>query len=123
MDYRDKDKKRLNKAALWFERDVFQNLIDEKDEDADLEKMVEVIKRKGAKIIGEDTENDGPKSKKAGIVEDMKESTNAIDDSDSEDDSDFDSDSDYDVNEHHVSVNNTKKDGFEIVKGSSGKFA
>lgn len=125
MDYRDKDKKRLNKAALWFEREAFQNLIDEKDEDADLDKMVQEIKKKGAKVIGEDTQKEESRSKKKGIILNMDKSMNGIDDSDSvsdneDTDSDSDSDSDYDVNEHHMPVNNVKKDGFEVVKAGTG---
>lgn len=52
LDYRDKDKKKTHKAELWFQRDSFKDLIDEKDEDADLDKMVQEFKKKGAKVIG-----------------------------------------------------------------------
>lgn len=123
LDYRDKNKKRLQKAALWFEREAFQNLIDEKDEDADLDKLIEEYKKKGGMIMGENRiKDDLPKSMKK--TNNLNEKTNYIsqsDDGENEDstDSDTDSDSDYDVNKHHVPVNNSKKDGFEIV--SSGK--
>lgn len=52
LDYRDKEKKKTHKAELWFQRDSFKDLIDEKDEDADLDKMVQEFKKKGAKVIG-----------------------------------------------------------------------
>ncbi|RZC40271.1 FtsJ, Spb1 C, and/or DUF3381 domain containing protein [Asbolus verrucosus] len=92
LDHRSKEEKKTHKAELWFERDVFKNLIDEKDEDADLDRMVQEFKKKGAKVIGE---------------EDNKTT-----------DSDYssDSESDFDVEkEVPVSINNVKKDGFEIV--------
>lgn len=124
LDYRDKDKKRMHKAALWFEREAFQNLLDENDEDADLDKLVEEYKKKGAKIIGDEK---AQISKKRKSVEVKDQSINGTDNGDilsdeetSETDSGTDSDSDYDVNKHHVAINNTKKDGFEIVKEGSG---
>lgn len=127
LDHRDKDKKRIHKAALWFERDVFQNLIDEKVEDADLDKMVEEYSKKGAKIVGEAKVQKVSKAKKSETVD--EEPANGIADeesiSENEDtsdgDSDTDSESDYDVHKHHVPVNNSKKDGFEVVKEVSGK--
>lgn len=91
LDYRSKEEKKTHKAELWFERDIFTNLINEEDEDADLDKMVTEFKKKGAKIIGEDK---------------------------NEDDSDYSSDSDYDVEQEmgqQHPINNAKKDGFEIV--------
>ncbi|KAJ8967764.1 hypothetical protein NQ314_002647 [Rhamnusium bicolor] len=103
LDYRDKDQKKAHKAELWFERDIFKNLIDEKDEDADLDRMVENYKKKGAKVIGEAKEETIDSDY---ISEEEKEDT----DTDSDD-------SDYDVEkEVHIPINNSKKDGFEIVK-------
>lgn len=55
LDYRDKEQKKTHKAELWFQRDIFQNLINEQDEDADLDKMVEEYKKKGANVVGEKT--------------------------------------------------------------------
>lgn len=133
LDYREKDKKRMHKAALWFERDGFQNLLDEKDEDADLDKMIEEYKKKGAKISGEDEIVKDSKSKKNNkSIEALKKSSvttngHVISDkhesSDSDSDTDSDSDSDYDISKHHVPVNNAKKDGFEIVKEGVGKIS
>lgn len=129
LDYRDKDKKRIHKAALWFERDVFQNLIDEKDEDADLDKLVEDYKKKGASIIGEDKIHKNADSK---VVKNPEEESNPMngtlqdvstsDEDTTDSDSDSDADSNYDVSKYHVPVNNAKKDGFEIVKEASGNI-
>lgn len=102
LDYRDSKEKRTHKAALFFERDVFKNLINENDEDADLDKMVEDYKKKGAKI-----------TEKAVVNAESKEQST---------DSDYSSESegsDYDVEKSVVvPTNNPKKDGFEIVKNT-----
>ncbi|XP_044272216.1 pre-rRNA 2'-O-ribose RNA methyltransferase FTSJ3 [Tribolium madens] len=95
LDHRSKEEKKVHKAEMWFERDAFKNLIDEKDEDADLDRMVNEMKKKGAKIIGE--------------KEDAK---NTESDSDYSSDSD---DSDYNDFEKLAPKNNVKKDGFEVV--------
>lgn len=111
LDYRDKEQKRAHKAELWFERDVFKNLIDEKDEDADLDKMVEEYKKKGAKLIAE--------------TKDEKTATDKTDkDSDySSDGTTSDSDvEDYDIEEEQAKLKKSnKKNGFEIVKDSQSK--
>lgn len=147
MDYRNKDEKKTHKAELWFQRDIFKNLIDEKDEDADLDKMVEEYKKKGAKVIGKEEqlmflnqkcyifmflgESDNAKNKKESKKEQkkskskvaQKETTSdySSDGNDDSDDDSTDSDSDYDVEkEMHVSINNSKKDGFEVVKKTTG---
>lgn len=89
---------------MWFERDVFKNLIDEKDEDADLDKTIEEYKKKGAQLIGKD-------------VETSKAATSS--------DSDYSSEemSDYDVEEEHAKSKKAKeKDGFEVVKDAKGKL-
>jgi AdoMet-dependent rRNA methyltransferase SPB1 len=98
LDHRSKEEKKTHKAELWFEREAFKDLIDEADEDADLDRVVKEFKKRGAQIIGEETDT-----------------KNDEDDSNSTSDS---SDSDYDVEkEVAVPVNNVKKDGFEIVSG------
>lgn len=125
MDYRKKSEKKAHKAELWFERDVFKNLIDEKDEDADLDRMVKEYKKKGAKVIGE--EDDKPKQKPTKTKQKSKpaqksETTDSDYSSDeSSDESDSESgDSDYDIEKAmHVPVNDSKKDGFEVVKSTA----
>ncbi|XP_050304466.1 pre-rRNA 2'-O-ribose RNA methyltransferase FTSJ3 [Anthonomus grandis grandis] len=125
LDYRDKEQKKAHKAELWFQRDIFKNLIDEKDEDADLDKMVEEYKKKGAKVIGEESEEMSQKSKSR-KAEKSKPTKKIETDSDysSEENSDSDSDSsdsDYDMEKAMpVPVNNAKKDGFEVVKNVTG---
>lgn len=112
MDYRDKERKKIHKAELWFERDVFKNLLDERDEDVDLDKLVEDYKSKGANIMEE--KKQGRKGKNVTNKTD-KQSDDSDYNSDSSDDDD--SESDYEVEkEIHVATNNVKKDGFEIVK-------
>lgn len=96
LDHRTKEEKKVHKAEMWFERDVFKDLIDEKDEDADLDRMVNEIKKKGAKVIGEEEQDENK----------------------AETDSDYSSDdSDYNDFEKLAPKNNVKKDGFEIVAG------
>ncbi|KAF7284819.1 hypothetical protein GWI33_021576 [Rhynchophorus ferrugineus] len=116
LDYRDKEQKKAHKAELWFERDIFKDLIDDKVEDADLDKMVEEYKKKGAKVIGEGDKIKKLEKTKITKSSIMSEGDNG--DSDySSDNSDTDSDSDYDVEkEIRVPINNSKKDGFEVVK-------
>ncbi|XP_018561948.1 pre-rRNA processing protein FTSJ3 [Anoplophora glabripennis] len=129
LDYRDKEQKKAHKAELWFQRDVFKNLIDEKDEDADLDRMVENFKKKGAKVIGEDSdeiEKEVVKKKKnketkEPLKKESVDSDYSSEEEENETDSDSD-DSDYDVEkEVHIPVNNRNKDGFEIVKKTTVK--
>lgn len=126
LDYRDKDKKKAHKAELWFERDVFRDLIGERDEDVDLDKMVEEYKKKGAKIIGEDSKivriNEKDKVlRKSNFFEDTSSKSKqgkkeVPSDSDFSSDSESE-DSDYDIEQEiHKTTNNSKKDGFEVVK-------
>lgn len=105
LDYRDKDQKRAHKAELFFERDVFKNLIDEKDEDADLDKMVADYRRKGKKILGEEEPKESKKNK--------SEST----DSDySSDESDTESEAeDYDIEKEYGNMQ--KKGGAAAATG------
>lgn len=103
LDYRDKEQKRAHKAELFFERDVFKSLIDEKDEDADLDKMVEAYKKKGSKILGEDTNN----KKKV-----SSDSDYSSDDSESEAE-------DYDIEKEY---SNVKKKQDVVAVGGGGNF-
>lgn len=67
LDYRDKDAKKVAKANLWFEKDIFKNMkkSEEQDEDMDLDTLVKDLKKKGIKVIGED-ENAKPDLSKMG---------------------------------------------------------
>lgn len=137
LDYRDKEQKRAHKAELWFERDVFKDLIDEKDEDADLDKLAADFKKKGATILGENASSKEEKklvkkSKKKKKVEEEKEevvSKSTSVDSDYNSDEESDSDSDSDESDYNVEKEMQKnkqpendkksKDGFEVVKAES----
>ncbi|KAJ8969691.1 hypothetical protein NQ317_014237 [Molorchus minor] len=119
LDYRDKEKKKAHKAELWFERDIFKNLIDEKDEDVDLDRMVKEYKQKGAEVVeGNEKKIEKPKNKR-----EKKETVDSDYSSEEEVTTDTDSDdSDYEVDkELHIPLNNSKKDGFEIVEKGPGK--
>jgi len=52
LDYRDKNQKRLRKAQLWFDKDVFQDMDDDVDEDMEITKLAESFVKKGAQVSG-----------------------------------------------------------------------
>ncbi|XP_032686864.1 pre-rRNA 2'-O-ribose RNA methyltransferase FTSJ3 [Odontomachus brunneus] len=103
LDFRDKKTKQIHKAELWFERDVFKDLVTEDDENYELDRMIELYKKKGGHILGEE--------KKVENDEDKKEKR--------EDNESSEDESDYDMEEVMKSNKKTKKiggkDGFEIV--------
>lgn len=114
LDSRDKKAKRIHKAELWFEKDVFKDLEKDADEDYELDKMVEEFQKKGVKVLGEDKSK---KLKEHSKGKKVKKSKN-----------DEDEDSDYNIEEFMTSENGEKaeksekkakkvggKDGFEVV--------
>ncbi|GJQ75717.1 hypothetical protein Trydic_g17789 [Trypoxylus dichotomus] len=120
LDHRDNKQKKIHKADLWFERDIFKNLIDENDEDIDLDKMVAEYKKKGVDIATEKGLDNirNAKNESATKKDDMDGSTEG-ETSDSDDD---DSGSDYDV-EREVWKKQKEKtqNGFEVVKNAHKK--
>lgn len=125
LDHRDKKTKRIHKAELWFEKDVFKNLENEKDEDLELDQMVEEYKKKGGRILGEDDSADSENEDKGKKGKDLQKEKNEDDDDDGYTD---DTDSDYDVEDMMAPNKKVKKnkvggkDGFEIVPQGNGEY-
>lgn len=100
LDYNSKEVKRAKKAQMWFERDVFKNVLDERDEDADLDRLADDYKRKGGSLLCE--------------VKNVK-----LFDSDyHSDDSDL---SDYDA-ENELKVVNQSKEAIKVSKVGKRKY-
>ncbi|XP_075220417.1 pre-rRNA 2'-O-ribose RNA methyltransferase FTSJ3 [Lycorma delicatula] len=119
LDPRDRLTKKSQKAELWFEKDVFKNLIHEADEDYELDKIADSVKKQGGVVIEEELKN-------------MKNGKGKFDDGDINDDYEDNtsgSDSDFDLDElekTNLSKNKnatSKKSGFEVAPKENGKKA
>lgn len=122
LDHRDNKEKKIHKADLWFERDIFKNLIDENDEDIDLDKMLAEYKKKGVEIpvenVGDKSNIVKKKPENKSKLEDMDDNDSTDSETDDDETSGDESGSDYDV-EREVWKNNKaqkKQNGFEVVK-------
>ncbi|KAK9710103.1 FtsJ-like methyltransferase [Popillia japonica] len=127
LDHRDNKEKKIHKADLWFERDIFKNLIDENDEDIDLDKMLAEYKKKGVEIpvenVGDKSNIVKKKPENKSKLEDMDDNDSTDSETDDDETSGDESGSDYDV-EREVWKNNKaqkKQNGFEVVKNESKK--
>jgi len=111
LDFRDKETKRAHKAALWFEKDIFKNLENDDDAEYELDKMIELYKKKGGHVLGEE-------EKIQEKVDEEKKRKRKISEND-------DTNSDYDMEEMMAPNKKLKKiggkDGFEIVPKETGK--
>lgn len=110
LDFRDKKTKKIQKAKLWFEKDVFKNLENEDDADYELDKMIEQYKKKGGCVLGEE-------NKVEEKVDGKPKQKRKISESD-------DTNSDYDM-EEMMAPKKVKqiggKNGFEVVSREKGK--
>lgn len=109
LDFRDKETKKIHKAELWFERDLFKNCENDDDEDYEINRMIEQYKRKN-RGFGEDEQV------KHHVEKEKRK--RKISESD-------DAKSDYDVEEMmEYSNKKTKmiggKNGFEVVSREKG---
>lgn len=107
LDFRDKKAKKIHKAELWFEKDAFKNLENEEDEDYELDRMIEVHKKKGGQILGEE--------KKVTNHEEENKKRKREDNENSEDESNSDYDMEEMMEPNKKPQKISGKDGFEIV--------
>ncbi|XP_058807156.1 pre-rRNA 2'-O-ribose RNA methyltransferase FTSJ3 [Phymastichus coffea] len=114
LDHRDKKSKKLAKAELFFDRDIFKDIEDERLDNIEIDKMIEVHKKKGGIIIG-----DNDKVTKKRKTKNKEDDDNDDSGTEDNDDKDSDYDSDYNVNEVMRPEKKAKKiggkDGFEVV--------
>uniref|UniRef100_A0A0A9XC52 Putative rRNA methyltransferase n=1 Tax=Lygus hesperus TaxID=30085 RepID=A0A0A9XC52_LYGHE len=133
LDTRDPETRRLQKAQLWFQKDIFKDLEKDEDEEFELEQMADSLSKKGGQVIGRKVcDNGNIKNTKKGNVkspvkpeivakeEDDTASDSEDDDSDDDESSDDSSKSgsDYEFEAPSMKKNKRKAsaDGdFEVV--------
>lgn len=97
----------MQKAELWFQKDVFKDLQKEEDEDFELDKMIEEYKSTGGKLIQDQNKiiTDVPNIQKRKTIEEV--------------------DSNYDIEQRIEPKKKEEKiggkEGFEIVSKENGK--
>ena len=79
-DLEDTVTRKVHKAELWFSRDAFNDLIDDKDEDVDFDRKKRLLERDGGEIIGEE----GSKKKVRFTIENDDDGDDDNDDDDEE---------------------------------------
>ncbi|CAH0391130.1 unnamed protein product [Bemisia tabaci] len=84
MDKRTRKERRLQMAELWFDKDVFKDVLNDEDEEYELEKMKEEVIKKGGKIIEERKKSQQEPSKHS-FMDSEDDSEDESDESDLED--------------------------------------
>ncbi|KAF6204377.1 hypothetical protein GE061_002718 [Apolygus lucorum] len=100
LDTRDPETRRLQKAQLWFQKDIFKNLEKDEDEEFELEQMADSLSKKGGQVIGRQESQNGF-TKKGKVVKPLKKPEVEIKEEDEDsDDDDSDDDESSDDNSH-----------------------
>lgn len=124
LDYRDKNEKRVQKAQLWFEKPSFKGIMDTADEtvDYDLDRMTEMYRKAGVKIIGREDKPIGEQTLGRKAQRRSKHDTAKEDSSSDDSDSDVDAEgSDPETLQHKTVEKVGGKDGFEVVSSEPAK--
>ncbi|GLH14563.1 Putative tRNA (cytidine(32)/guanosine(34)-2'-O)-methyltransferase 2 [Gryllus bimaculatus] len=126
LDPRDKQEKRIQKAAMWFEKDIFKDIEMDEDADLELEEMEKKLKKTNEggqpNVAGEgnDEESDYEIEQEFKWHSDIKKSKRKRErgngsGSDDDDDDDDDDKRHKKKKKKENKLNNTAKDGFEVV--------